>query len=103
MTRTRPISFRLDAESRKQIDARAERLGVKAGELARKVVLESLDDETELARLRMRVASLEDAVLGLREDLAVAVKALLVTKGAQQVVTPDEAEAWVSSNMRSVG
>ncbi|MCB0331265.1 MAG: hypothetical protein KDD70_16460, partial [Bdellovibrionales bacterium] len=70
---------------------------------ARKVVLESLDDETELARLRMRVASLEDAVLGLREDLAVAVKALLVTKGAQQVVTPDEAEAWVSSNMRSVG
>lgn len=103
MSKTRPISFRLDAESRKQIDTRAERLGIKASELARKVVLDSLNDETELAQLRMKVSSLEDAVLGLREDLAVAVKALLVTKGAEQVVTPDQAEAWVNSNMRSVG
>lgn len=103
MTKTRPISFRLDAESRKRIDQRAERLGVKASDLARKVVLESLDDETELARLRMKVASLEDAVSGLREDLAVAVKALLVTKGAEPIVTPDQAEAWVNTNMRSVG
>lgn len=103
MTKTRPISFRLDPEHRKRIDERAERLGVRASDFARKVVLDSLDDESELAKLRMKVTSLEDAVLGLREDFAVAVKALLVTKGSEQVVTPDQAEAWVSSNMRSVG
>lgn len=103
MTKTRPISFRLDLEGRKRIDERAERLGVRASDFARKVVLDSLDDESELAQLKMKVASLEDAVFGLREDLAVAVKALLVTKGSEQVVTPDQAEAWVNTNMRSVG
>lgn len=98
-----PISFRLDSESRGKLEQKAEKLGVRVGELARKVVIQSLDEESELARLKMRIASLEETISGFREDLAVAVKALLVTKGAEQVVTPDQAESWVSENMRSVG
>ena len=102
MSITKPISFRLDSEARKRMDNRAKLLGVKPSDFARNLVLESLDDESELAKLRMKVGSLEDSVLGLRDDLAVAIKALLVTKGSEQIVTPDQAEAWVNSNMKSI-
>ena len=101
MNKTRPVSFRLDAESKTQIEKRAKLTGVKVSEFARKVVLDALNEESELARLKMKVGSLDQDIKGLREDLAVAVKALLVTKGSGQVVTAEQAEAWVNSNMNT--
>jgi predicted DNA-binding protein len=102
MTITKPISFRLDSESRKRVDNKAKLLGVKTSDFARNLVLESLNDESELAKLRMKVSLLEEAVLGFRDDLAVAIKALLITKGSEKIVTPDQAEAWVNSNMKTI-
>ena len=99
--KTKPVSFRLDAEAKNSIEKRSKVAGVSVSEFARKVVLEALSEESELARLRLKVGSLEQDLKGLREDLAVAVKALLVTIGSEQKITAEQAEAWVSSNMNT--
>ena len=103
MSKSRPISFRLDPDSRDKVDEKAANLGIRVSDYARKVMLSSLDEESELAKLQMRLTALEDTVSGLREDLAVAVKALLVTAGSNAAVSPEQAETWVNSNMRNVG
>lgn len=97
--KTKPVSFRLDPESKTQIEKRAKLSGTSVSEFARKVVLEALSEESELARLRLKVGSLEQDLKGLREDLAVAVKAILVSIGSEQKITAEQAETWVSSNM----
>ena len=103
MSKSRPISVRLDPDNRERVDKKAANLGMRVSDYARKVMLSSLDEESELAKLQMRLTALEDTVSGLREDLAVAVKALLVTSGSDAMVSPEQAETWVNSNMRCVG
>ena len=86
MNKTIPVSFRLDAESKIQIEKRAELKGVRVSEFAREVVLEALNDESELAKLRMQISTFRQELSAIREDLAVAVKALLVTSSSKETV-----------------
>jgi len=97
------VSTRLPADARARLIDEASKRGLSISDFVRAILLERLDDESELSRLRMKVSTLESSLLGLREDLAVAVKALLVTAGSGQSVTPEEAEAWVEANMKAVG
>jgi len=101
MNKTIPVSFRLDAESKIQIEKRAELKGVRVSEFAREVVLEALNDESELAKLRMQISTFRQELSAIREDLAVAVKALLVTSSSKETVTPEDAQRWVEMNMNS--
>lgn len=70
-------------------------------ELARKLLADSLSDESELVKMDMRLASAEKQIRGLREDLSVAVQALLVVQSSGQKVTPDQAQEWVKANLNN--
>jgi hypothetical protein len=97
------ISTRLPTEARHRLVAEAARRGLSVSDLVRALLLQSLSEESELGRLRLEVATLKSTMHGLRDDLAVAVKAILVTAGRGHPVTPEEAEAWVESNMKAAG
>jgi uncharacterized protein YyaL (SSP411 family) len=99
--RTAPLSFRLDPITREQLDDLAEKAGVSPSEFARNLLAEALSEHSELATLRMKLTSVEVEVKALREDLAVAVKALLVLQGSGHKVTAEQAEEWVEANMHS--
>jgi len=100
MKKFSPLTVRLTLEDRKTLDQKASRLGVTPTELARRLLSNALDEENELAQIRMRVSALETTVSSLREDLAVAVQALLITKGAAPITTSEQAEAWVTANLK---
>ena len=63
MSKSRPISFRLDPDNRERVDKKAANLGMRVSDYARKVMLSSLDEESELAKLQMRLTALEDTCL----------------------------------------
>jgi hypothetical protein len=95
-----PLTVRLTLEDRKTLDQKASRLGTTPTELSRRLLSNALDEENELAQIRMRMTALESSVSALREDLAVAVQALLITKGAAPITTSEQAEAWVTANLK---
>jgi len=101
MNKTKPVSFRLDTASKLLIEKRAEQGGLKVSEFARKVVLDALNEESELAKLRMQISSFKQELEAIREDLALAVKALLVTSSSKESVSPEDAQRWVEMNMNS--
>lgn len=59
-------------------------------------------EEQRLNTLTFELASLKDEIKELRQDLSVAIKALLITKGAAPVTTSEQAEAWVKANLKYV-
>lgn len=90
------INFRLqDEESWRVLSARAEALGVSPHQLARRYVIEVLQEAQERAALRAAVVELRQQVIGLREDIALATEALLARAGK---VTDEKARAWVEEN-----
>ena len=93
----KPMTFRVDIETKGRIEKLAERTGIKPGELVREIVKEKMDTGREIDRLRLKVAALEGEVAELRKDLSVAVEALLA---ASQKVTPEQAQEWVKINLK---
>ena len=91
------FGFRLDSANRERLEARAKKVGVTPGELAREIIVETLDDDREIDRLRLKVAAVAEELGDLRKDLSVAVQALLVSSGK---VTQEQAQEWVRLNMR---
>jgi len=90
------VGFRLDAESRRILDARAKLHECSSGHLARQYVLEGLMAQQEREALHAVITSLQNEVVSLREDLKIAVKALLVSAGK---VDPQLAETWAENNL----
>jgi len=89
------IGFRLDEASGRALAQRADGLGLSPHALARDYVLEVLHAPEERAVLREAVTALHSELGALREDLALAVEALLVSGGR---VPPAEARQWVEQN-----
>jgi hypothetical protein len=92
------ISFRLDEESAKVLSMRANKLGVSRHELARHYVCEILQEAEERAVLRLAMDSIRIGLEETREDLALAVEAILTSAGK---VDPREARAWISKHLKS--
>lgn len=109
MNKTKPVSFRLDPIARVQIDKKAQDRGVRVSEYARSVILADLNEESELALMRMKLSSLEAELKSefnaqfksLREDFSVAVKALLVTNSTGEKITAEDADKWVEMNLNT--
>lgn len=93
------LGFRIDGPNRERLEARARKVGVTPGELAREIIVESLGEDREIDRLRLKVSKVEEQVIDLRRDLSVAVQALLAASGR---VTPEQAQEWVRLNMKTV-
>lgn len=94
---TKIIGFRvsMDEYERLSKEARLQKDPLTAGEYAREILLNRHENKEDEGRLALEVACLKDEIKELRRDLAVAVKALLITKGGQAIVTPEQADQWV--------
>lgn len=101
---TKVVSFRLSASAHSRLskEARLQEDPLSPNEFARELVLSRHQNEGDQNSLAMEVACLKDEVQELRKDLAVAIRALLVTKGGQSVVTPEQADQWVKKNLKHV-
>jgi hypothetical protein len=97
--RTVPVSFRLPAKYKQALADRGKELGLSPGEFARKVIIESLNDDfhthvfEELARIFREVQT-------GRDDLATVAKALMVTAGHQ---SEEEVQAWINEALHAEG
>ena len=89
------VSFRLDEASRLVLGQRAAALDVSVHELARRYLIEVLQEAEERVALREAVVALHKEVSGSREDIALAVEALLTSAGK---VSDHEAHAWVEEH-----
>lgn len=86
------ICFRLDAETRRVLDERAARLNLSPHDLARRYVMEVLQEAEERAALREAVTILNDHWEHFRGDFALAMEALLVSAGKVSVA---DARHWI--------
>jgi plasmid stability protein len=87
----------LDEDTYRALDARAAKAGLSVHEQARHCVLEVLQEKEDRAALREAFLHLQGLIKTLREDVATATKALLMSAGK---VSPQEAHAWVTENFR---
>jgi len=99
---TKIISFRIPATDFASLNVEAERRGMSPNELAREAVSLRHEEEQRINSLTFELASLKDEIKELRQDLSVAIKALLITKGATPITTSEQAEAWVKANLKYV-
>ena len=95
-----PVSFRLAPYYLKRLVEGGKPYGMSAGEYARRIVIEALED-TERLRLRDEVSALRAELERVRSDLATAVEALLVASSNPEIrVDREEAREWVTANLR---
>lgn len=97
-----PISFRLDLNSKRRLQNRADLNGLKVSELVRQLVFDALNEDlvdTEIGQMKMKISSTEQTIKGLRNDVYTAVQALLVVHSKSQSVTPEQASNWVKKNL----
>ena len=92
--KAKTFSFRLTAAASGTLEKRAKRSGQTPGELAREIVVKTLEDENGTDLLKVKVSSLEGEIKQLRRGLSNAVEALLVVSGK---VTKEEAKQWVKA------
>ena len=98
--KARTVGFRLGESHRAELESRARKSGSTPGELARQFVVETLEGDQEVERLRMKVSAVESELGNLRKDLSVSVQALLVATGR---VTAEQAREWVKQNLEKGG
>ena len=90
------ISFRLEPEHASLLSERAARLGVSPHEMARHYVSEALVASEEMAALAAAVNAGLYQLQEMRQDLALSVKALLVSAGR---VGKAQAHTWVEETL----
>lgn len=90
------IGFRLDEASGVELAARAGRLGVSPHELARQYVLQILQEGQERTALHEAVIDVNQELGRLRDDLSLAVEALLMSAGQ---VEEADAHQWVQKHL----
>lgn len=94
-----PVSFRLDPETRGRLEEQAAAAGLSAGELARELVTDALNN-ADLEQLRQEIALLRVDLAGHRKDLITAVEAILVTcADARHSITKEQARDWTQHNL----
>ena len=91
------VGFRLDAHHHGLLETQAQRLGESVGEVARKLVIEKLNEKDQVALLADKLAAVEKELSELRKDLALSVPAILAFAGK---ISQDDAKAWVAENLK---
>lgn len=98
--------MRIERGTKDGIEARRKATGESQSDFVRRVLREAVNEESELARLRVRQTGVERVltetrgeVAELRRDLAAALKAILVVCASDEKVTPEQAAAWVDEQL----
>ena len=101
---TKVVSFRVPVAEHARLtrEASLQEDSKSVPDYARTIVMARHEKETDEGSLAMEVACLKDEIRELREDLSVAIKALLITKGSQSIVTAEQADQWVKQNLKHV-
>ena len=95
-SKPKTIGFQLEDAVLRRLEKEGKQYKMSAGQYARQLVVDALED-TNTERLERRMILLEGEVSQLRQDLAIAVHALLVTAGN---LPKSEAARWIAENMR---
>jgi polyhydroxyalkanoate synthesis regulator phasin len=101
-TKPKTVGFQLDEEYLKRLEEEAAKHKMSAGQYARRLVMDALDD-TERKVIKEEVSELNENVEDLRLCLADSVEAILTTLGASEklVISKEQAREWVDENIRA--
>ena len=91
------ISFRISSSDERRLRELGAASGLSAGEMARELVRERLDESVTLSRKMDRLGVELDA---FRVDVAKAIEMVLRVAGARQPVSRQDVERWVAENLR---
>jgi polyhydroxyalkanoate synthesis regulator phasin len=91
------VGFQLDEEYLERLEKEAAKLQLSAGQYARRLVMNALDD-TERKVIKEEISELNENVEDLRLCLGDAVEALLVTAGN---LKKEQAREWTDQNIRA--
>ena len=91
------VGFRLDAHHHDRLQVQADRLGESVGDVARRLVIEKLNEKDQVSLLAEKLAAVEKELSELRKDLALSVPAILAFAGK---ISQDDAKAWVAENLK---
>ena len=94
--RLKTVGFKIDRETRKQLEMLAATQKTSPGDCARSLVIAALNNH-DIEAIQERLARLEANMIGLKRNLANLIEVLLVAIGD---VEEDEAKAWVNRYMR---
>ena len=89
------IGFRLDPEYGDVLASRAKALGVSSHELARRYLIEVLEESEERAAVREAVQALNGNLTQFRDEFIFATEALLASAGK---VKEGDARAWIDEH-----
>lgn len=93
---TQPVSFRFDNDYRKRLEKLGQsHKGMSAGEMARRIVMDYLDD-AEREKIKERLGGVEELLEVLRVGMINSVEMLLVQTG----MTEKEAEEYINDTFR---
>jgi hypothetical protein len=95
------VCFRLPPAQQQQLCRQATEDGISHGQLARRILVDYLEDSVR-GRLEGELMALQEEVALLRGDLATLAEALLVLVSHGGGMTPMEARAWVEDRLRQV-
>lgn len=96
----RQLSVKVDEATEEALKERAKSAGTTLSDYARRILREAVLEESELSRLRFSVTATQRETLRLRQDLANAVEAILVSMASGDPLTPEQAKAWVNLRLR---
>jgi plasmid stability protein len=94
------LSVKVDRVTEERLKERAKGAGTNVSDCSRRILKEAVNGESELARLRLSVAGVQQDIDRLRRDLANAVEAILVMVATDEKVSPEQAKLWVDTKMR---
>lgn len=92
------ISFRLSASDRQMLERLASAEEESAGEIARRFVVERLQNKDSLRAIQMTNEAILEELKRVKEGLALSAEAVLFNQG--KTLTRDEVKNWVDRNLR---
>ena len=95
---TKTVGFRVDPHHFALLEERAKLAGQSVGELSRSMVIDVLNQQTQIALLREKVLALEGILEQIRRDIAFSTAALL----SPHKLTKEQAIEYVNQNLRQV-
>jgi hypothetical protein len=93
---TVPTICRLDREYREALEGRAKDLNLKVGELVRKYLVASLQEDATKVTLHEELPAIREEIKQLRRDLSLLAEALLTHAGKLE---PAKARQWAERNI----
>lgn len=93
---SKSVTFRLGGALLERLEQLAAEQGVSRGDLARRFVMATMQDEDRL-RVLQEVEGVRQELARLRADVAASLEMILLNVGD---ASPDEVRAWISSNLR---